>query len=172
MTKDIVINILILCILIIAQVFIFNHIILFNVAIGFVFIYSILTLPMKLNVNLVLTISFLAGLVVDILSDTPGINALACTLMAGCRKWVMYAYVSRDDRTKDILPSIRTLGFGNFSKYILTLSALYCVFIFLIEYASFIAPLQLLIMIVSSSLLTYILLMAINSFVTSILSKK
>ncbi len=172
MAKDIAINTLILCILILAQVFIFNHIILFNVAVGFVFIYSILTLPMKLNSSIVLTIAFLAGLAVDILSDTPGVNSLACTLMAGCRKRVMFAYISRDDRTKDIQPSIRTMGFATYSKYLLTLSALYCVFVFMIEYANFVAPVQLLIMIISSSLLTFILLMAIDSFVAAISTKK
>ena len=78
-------------ILILVQVLVFNHIMLFNLAVPFVFIYFILRLPIGMPANLVLSLSFLIGMLVDIFSDTPGVNALACTVLAAVKTPVFYA---------------------------------------------------------------------------------
>lgn len=45
-------------ILVLAQVIVFNHICLFNVAVPLVFIYLLVRLPITLSVNWMLTIGF------------------------------------------------------------------------------------------------------------------
>lgn len=162
MDKGLLSNIGLLVLLILAQVLVCNNIMLFNVAMGFVFIYVIIRLPMDMNVNLLLTWAFLAGLTVDIFSDTPGVNALACTILAMCRRPMLYAYIPRDDRTKNIAPSIGTLGFSVYAKYLLTVSAAYSLMIFTIEYFNFADIKEIAIMATSSAALTFLLLLGID----------
>ena len=82
MDKNVFSNIVILICLVFVQVLVCNNIMLFNVAMAFVFIYVIIRLPMDLNVNWLLTWAFFSGLAVDVFADTPGVNSLACTLLA------------------------------------------------------------------------------------------
>lgn len=83
-------------ILVLAQVIVFNHICLFNMAVPMVFFYLIIRLPITLSVNWLLTIGFFLGLTVDIFSDTYGMNALACTVEAMLRRPILRLYVPRE----------------------------------------------------------------------------
>ena len=74
MGKIIVQNILILICLILVQVLICNHIMLFNIAMVFVFIYVVISLPLNLSTGWLLTWAFFSGLVVDIFSNKVGVN--------------------------------------------------------------------------------------------------
>lgn len=150
-------------VLVVAQAVIFNHIVLFSVALAFVFIYFIIKLPVTLTPAKVMFLSFLIGFVIDIFQDTPGMNALACTLLGACRKTVLRLYVTRDDDILHSIPAIRSLGAGVFAKYALTMSLLYCVFIFLIEAFTFFNPLTMVLRIVCSTLLTSVLIIAADS---------
>ena len=112
MDKDFLINLTIAIVLVLTQVLICNHIFIFNVAMAFVFIYVIIRMPMDMKTDALLTWAFVCGLLVDMFSDTPGVNSLACTVLAMVKRPCMYAYVPRDDRTKSITPSIKELGFA------------------------------------------------------------
>lgn len=165
MAKTIFNNIFILICLILIQIMICNHIMIFNVAMAFVFIYVIVRLPMNLDTGWVLTWAFLIGLIIDIFSDTLGVNALSCTLLAILRKPVLYAYIPRDDRTKDIEPSLASLGFGIYAKYLLSMCCIYCLLLFVIEYFNYAAIKEVIIMSASSALFTFVLLLGIDSLI-------
>lgn len=120
-------------ILIPAQAVFFNHLVLFNVAVPFVFIYLIITLPVTFSANLAMTIGFLTGLCVDILSDTPGVNTLSCTCLAFMRRPVFHLYVPSDNDLAEQRPSLRTMAPGPFLKYVLTMSVAYCFLVFSVE---------------------------------------
>lgn len=165
MNKEIFQYALLFIIMLLAQVLICNHIALFNVAVPVVFIYFILRLPISLSLNWLLTLSFFIGFCVDLFSDTPGLNALACTLLAAVRKPVFYAYVQRDDRTKDMVPCLSTLGGGTYSKYLLSMVAIYCILVFSIEYFNFAVIADIAVMATSSSLLTFLLLLGTDSLI-------
>lgn len=167
MAKEIIRYILMFVILILVQVLICNHIVLFQAAVPMVLIYLIVRLPVDMKVSLVMTIAFLEGLTVDIFSDTPGVNSLACTLIAVMRKPLLYAYVARDDRTKEIVPSVSTLGIAVYSKYLLTVSVIYCALVFIIEYFNFADVKDIVIMSGASGLLTFLLLLGIDSLIIS-----
>lgn len=162
MSKVTIYNIAITICLLLVQVLIFNHIMLFNVAMAFVFIYPILRLRIDLKMDWLLTWAFLSGLIVDLFSDTPGVNALSCTLLAAAKRPALFAYVLRDDRTKSIVPSIRELGISAYSKYLLTMSALYCVLAFSIEYFNFADIKEIAIMSASSTLFTFAMLLGLE----------
>lgn len=167
MGRNILRNILILACLIIVQVLICNHIMLFNVAMIFVFIYVIISLPMDLDTGWLLTWAFAGGLVVDIFSDTPGVNSLACTILAIIKRPAFYAYIPKDDRTKNIEPSLASLGFGVYGKYLFTMVAAYCTLVFTIEYFSFADIKEILIMSTASAVSTFLILLGIDSLIVS-----
>lgn len=167
MSKTILQFAVLFIIMLLAQVTIFNHIALFNVAMPIIFIYFIIRLPITLNINWVLTFSFLLGLSVDIFSDTQGMNALACTILAALRRLIFRLYFPREDDLTIPIPSIKSLGMGIYIKYLFSMILTYCTLIFLIEAFTFFNPLQLILRIVSSTAITFLLLLGIDSLMLS-----
>lgn len=166
MSKTVLQFILLGFILVLAQVIMFNHICLFNVAVPLVFIYLLVRLPITLSVNWMLTIGFFLGLTVDIFSDTYGMNTLACTIEAMMRKPILRLYVPREEDLTRPEPSMYSLGTATYLKYLLTLTLLYCGLIFLIEAFTFFNPVRLLLRIVFSTILSMALMIGIDSFMT------
>ncbi|MDE6668192.1 MAG: rod shape-determining protein MreD [Muribaculaceae bacterium] len=163
MNKEVLLFFALFIALVLAQVLICNHIILFNVAVPIIFIYFIIRLPTGLGLNWLFTFSFLLGFSVDIFSDTPGVNALACTLLAVCKRPMLYAYVPRDDRTKDIIPSLSSLGPAVYAKYLLTMVAAFCLMAFSIEYFNFANVSDIAIMASASCVFSFVLLLGLDS---------
>lgn len=149
--------------LLLAQVVVLNHVCLFGVAVPFAFIYVLLRLPVTLHQNWVLTIAFAMGLIVDIFSDTPGMNALACTITVMLRKSVLRLYFPREDELSDAMPSISSLGPVIYMKYALSMALIYCSLIFIIEAFSLFNFFTLLLRIISSTIITTLLLIGIDS---------
>ena len=56
------------------QAIVFNHMVLFNVAVPLVFLYLVVMLPITMGINMVTVLGFLAGFLLDIFCDTPGVN--------------------------------------------------------------------------------------------------
>lgn len=148
---------------ILLQVLIFNQIHLFEVAVPLVFIYIIFKMPISLSTVWVLTLSFLLGLVVDIFSNTPGMNALACTILAFMRRPILSLYLPHGYDYATEVPSIRCFGMWLYVRYSLTLSLLYCTLVFLIESLSFFDLPYLILRILGSTLLTFVLILCIDS---------
>jgi hypothetical protein len=110
-----------------------------------------------------MTVSFLMGLMVDIFSNTQGMNALACTLLSACRLPILRLYFPREEDLSNPEPSLRTLGPGVYMKYLITVVAIYCTLFFFIEAFTFYNWTLMLLRIVASSLLTFIILLAFDS---------
>ena len=164
MSKTVIQFALMFVVLVIAQSVIFNRIALFSVALAFVFIYFIVRLPISLGSSKVIALSFLIGVAVDIFSDTPGMNALACTVIGAMRRFVIRLYVPREDDVIRAVPSLRSLGPAVYAKYVATMSLLYCILVFSIEALSFFHPALLATRILASSLLTCVMIIAFDSF--------
>lgn len=163
MTKEILKYLLLFVILVVAQVVVFNHICLFNVAVPLVFVYFIIKLPVTLSVNWAMTFSFLLGLTVDIFSNTQGMNALACTILASSRGGLLHLYFPREDDMTNPEPSLRTLGPAVYMKYLITSVTVYCTLFFMIEAFTFFNWTLMLLRIVASSALTFIILLTFDS---------
>lgn len=153
-------------VLVLAQVIVFNHVCLFNVAVPLVFIYLIIRLPITLSLNWVLTISFGLGLVVDIFSDTYGMNTVACTILGALRRPVLRLYVPREEDLTRPEPSMLSLGVAVYIKYLLSMTLIYCTLIFVIEVFTFFNPLQLVLRIVFSTLLSLLIMLGIDTLMT------
>lgn len=165
MNKSVFIFAILFVALVLAQALILNHIVLFNCAMCFVFIYFIVSLPLDVKPNWLLTLSFLLGLTVDMLSDTPGLNALSCTVLGALKRPVFFAYEQHDDQKRDISPATASMGFLNFAKYLFTMSALYCIVCFFTEYMNFADVIDILIRIGASTVFTFIVILALDSLI-------
>lgn len=165
MSKDILLFTTLFVVMILVQALIFNHIVLFNVAVPLVFIYFIIRLPISLPTGWLLTFSFLLGLFVDIFSDTPGVNALGCTLLAAMKRPVFFAYVPRDDKTKEAEPTLDTLGWVPYCKYLLSMTGIYVLLAFSIEYFNFASVKSVAVMTLASTALTFVLLLALDCLI-------
>ena len=162
MTKFAIKYALLLLLLVPAQAIIFNHLILFDVAVPVVFIYLIIMLPVTIGTNWSTFLGFLVGLTLDIFCDTPGVNALCSTVLAFVRKPVFPLYVSMADDLAGRSPSSRTMGHAAFMKYLITMTAAYCTMVFTVEAFQFFNFRLLVLRILASTAYTFILLYAID----------
>lgn len=149
--------------LILIQAVVFNHICLFGVAVPFAFIYVLLRLPINMSRNWALTCGFFLGLIIDIFSDTQGMNSLSCTVIMAVRRPVLRLYFPREDELSDPCPSISSLGVVTYTKYALSMSLIFSVIIFTVEAFSFFNFAMLILRIIFSTLLTTLLLLGIDS---------
>ena len=145
------------------QAVVFNQIYLFGVAVPLVFIYVILRMPLSLSTAWLLTASFFLGLVVDIFGNTPGMNALACTILAFVRRPILSLYLPHGSDYVAEIPSIRGFGMWLYVRYSLTLTFVYCLLLFAIESLSLFDLPYMLVRFVCSTLLTFILILCVDS---------
>ena len=166
MTKTVIQFIVLFVALILLQL-VCNKIVLWGIAMPVVFIYLILRLPVNLHDGWVLTMAFFTGLLLDIFSNTPGMNALACTIMAMMRRPVFNLFVSRENDMNIPIPSVDSMGVGDYFKYMATLVTLYCVLIFLIQAFSLHNIGLTLARIAGSSVLSIIIIFGLDSLVST-----
>ena len=166
MTKTVIQFIALFLALLVLQL-VCNKIVLFNVAMPVVFIYLIMRLPVNLHGGWVLTIAFFTGLIMDIFNNTPGMNSLACTIMAAARRPVFNLFVSRENDMSIPIPSVDSMGVGDYFKYMATLTTLYCLLIFLIQAFTLHNFLLTLARIVGSSVLSIIIIFGLDTLVST-----
>ena len=82
------------------------------------------------------------------------------------RRPILRLYVPREEDLTKPEPTMMSLGTAVFLKYLLTTTLLYCFLIFTIEAFTFFNPLQLLLRIVFSTLLSMIVMLGIDSLMT------
>ena len=166
MTKTVIQFIVLFVAMVLLQL-VCNKIVLWGIAMPVVFIYLILRLPVNLHDGWVLTIAFFTGLLLDIFSNTPGMNALACTIMAMMRRPVFNLFVSRENDMNIPIPSVDSMGVGDYFKYMATLVTLYCVLIFMIQAFSLHNIGLTLARIAGSSVLSIIIIFGLDSLVST-----
>ena len=166
MTKTVVHFIALFLALLLLQL-VCNKIVLFNIAMPVVFIYLILRLPVNLHSGWVLTIAFFTGLILDIFSNTPGMNALASTILAAVRRPLINMFVSREDDMNVPIPSVDSMGVGDYFKYMSMLVTLYCTLIFLIQALTLHNLALTLLRIAGSSVLSIIVIFGLDTLVST-----
>ena len=166
MTKTVIQFVVLFLALLVVQL-VCNKIVLFNIAMPVVFIYLILRLPVNLHGGWVLTIAFFSGLIIDIFNNTPGMNALACTLLAAVRRPVFNLFVSRENDMNIPIPSVDSMGVSDYFKYMATLVTGYCALIFIIQAFSLHNFVLTLARIAGSSVLSVIIIFGLDSLVST-----
>ena len=163
MPKVIINYILLFFALVIGQAILFNNLVLFNSAVALVFLYLIVELPMTIRINWLLTIAFFMGLSVDVFQDTPGLNALSCTVIAFMRRFIFHLYVPRDEEYTGHRICINSVGMSTFLKYMLTMVLIYCIMYFCLEALTYSDIHRLVERIIASSAFTFVVIFALDS---------
>lgn len=143
------------------QVLLLNNICLFGLATPFIYIYFVLALDRDIDRNALMAMAFALGLVVDVFSNTPGVNAGASVLVAFLRPGLLRLFSPREE-FENFEPGIHVLGVGPFLRYALLMVLLHHTVLFFLEAFSFARIEFLLLRILCSTLLTVMLVMAIE----------
>lgn len=122
--------------LVLLQVLVLNHMHINGYATPFFFIYFVLKYNSGVSRNVLMIWAFLLGLTVDILGNTPGMNAAAATVLAFMREPVLRLVTLRDG-VEDFEPGIKSMGFSPFFRYILLCTFLFCTILLVIDTFSF-----------------------------------
>jgi len=111
---------------VIVQVLLLNNIQLTTLGINpYFYILFLILLPFETPQWLLIPLGFTLGLVVDIFSNSFGVHAFACVLLAGVRPFVLQLLSSREGYDQGTTPRIYYYGFGWFAKYSLILTFLH-----------------------------------------------
>ena len=149
-------------VLCLVQVLILNHIHLFDLAIPLLYVYFTITFQRGTPKWMILLWSFALGLAIDVFSNTPGLASGSLTLIAVIQPYLLELFVPRDS-AENLEVSISTLGIGKFMIFSAVLLVVYCLAFFALEAFSFFNWQYWLACAGASSLLTFVLMMAIES---------
>ena len=135
--------------LVLVQVLLLNNICLFGLATPFIYIYFILALDRDVDRNALMAVAFALGLLVDVFSNTPGVNAGASVLVAFLRPSLLRLFAPREE-FENFEPGISVMGVWPFVRYAVVVVLLHHMAAFL------------LLRILCSTVLTVLLVMAIE----------
>ena len=145
-----------------AQVLILNRIHLFDVATPLLYVFFVITFRRSSPKWQILLWCFALGLLIDVFSNTPGLASGSLTLIAVIQPYLLELFVPRDS-AENLEVSISTLGIGKFMIFSAVLLVVYCLAFFALEAFSFFNWQYWLACAGASSLLTFALMMAIES---------
>lgn len=147
--------------LILLQVLILNHIHILGIATPFLYIYFIISQPSGMSRNVLMLLGFAMGLMIDIFSNTPGMNAAASVALAFIRPTYLRLFTPRD-LLDSITPSLKTMGVSSYLKYIIACVFTQLFILLIIEFFSFSTIWMLLLRTVACSILTVACIMAVE----------
>ena len=122
--------------LVLLQVLILNNVHIAGYATPFLYIYLILKFESDVPRNALMLWAFFLGLAVDILSDTPGMNAAATVLLAFLRPSLLRLFTPRDNQD-NLVPSFKSMGITPFLKYTTASVFIHSLALLSIEFFSF-----------------------------------
>ena len=149
-------------VLCLVQVLILNHIHLFDVAIPLLYVYFTITFQRGTPKWMILLWSFALGLAIDVFSNTPGLASGSLTLIAVIQPYLLELFVPRDS-SENLEVSVSALGLSKFVIFTAVLLVVYSLVFFALEAFSFYNWQYWLACAGASSLLTFVLMMAIES---------
>ena len=145
------------------QVLVFDYIHLWGYATPLLGVMVVVYSPLSDNRVTNLVMSFMAGIVMDMFTNSPGVAAASMTLASFVQHPLLEMMVPKDS-DENMLPSWHTMGMSSYSAYLAIMLAVYHVAYFVLEMFSFINPVDMIISIVSSYVLSFILAMSFELF--------
>ena len=98
----------------------------------------ILWLPFSINRSMQMIIAFIFGLCMDYFSGTPGMHAIPCVLIAYFRPFLLNVLLSQEKTEVSYAePSITSLGWAQYSIYVVVLTFVHHACLVLIEWLQF-----------------------------------
>lgn len=163
MSIDLMKRLGIFVVLVLVQGLVFNHIHLFNCATPLLYIIMVLHFRRNHPRWAVLLWCFMMGLCIDVFANTPGVAAASMTLVGLLQPYLFELFVPRDS-ADDLELSVRTIGMGSYFLYVLIIVLVYNLLFFTLETFNFFNWMQWLMCIVGSTVITMVMVMAIEGF--------
>ena len=120
-------------ILIAVQVLVLNHVEISGYINPFLYVLFILMLPVRTPRIVLLIIAFATGITVDLFTNTTGMHAAACVLVAYFRPGWLKIIAPRDGYDPEAVPSVKQFGFQWFIIYSTVMVIVHHVVLFYIE---------------------------------------
>jgi hypothetical protein len=163
--SDLVKNIFRLDIFILVQVYVLNKIPhLHRYIIPYLYFLFILWLPFSISRIGLLLIGFVTGLTLDYFTQTPGLHAAACVLIAYARPFIISILIPKDTAELNYSePSPRGMGWAPYSVYVLVLTVLHHTYLVLLEWLEFGTFLDFVIKVLSTTGISLLLIFTVES---------
>ncbi len=133
------------------QVLIAKNLELFEVAFCFVYVGYLLQMPLQSDKSLLLGVAFVLGILTDIVYDTLGIHAFCMVLIAYLRP-LLITFLAPSEEMYEL--SIRALGLTWYLQYVLILTFIHHLGLFLLQQFGFSMVLDSLLKSVASTIFT------------------
>ncbi|GDX52623.1 rod shape-determining protein MreD [Bacteroidota bacterium] len=124
-------------VLVLIQVLILNNLLLPGVFNPYIYPLFLLLLPIRMPIWLLLLVGFVAGLTIDLFSNTMGMHAAASVLLCFMRPQVLKLIEPSGGYEQTDKPSLSHMGFRWFATYASILVVIHHLFFFFIETLEF-----------------------------------
>ena len=163
MLQNIVRLVLWVLILVLLQATLFNHIHLLGYATPLPYVYFLLKMPLGTSRVVYICSGFVVGLLIDILSNTPGMAAATLCVVGLVTPLLLTAFIPKDRDEEMLIPSVKSVGRTPFMLYAGSVSIVHCALFFLIEAFSFSHWQDLILKFSGSALLTFLIILAFEA---------
>ena len=160
--EGIVNRLIMFVVLALVQVLVLNYVWLFNLATPLLYVFFVITFPRNSAKGEELVWCFMLGLVIDLFSNTPGLASGAMTLIGLLQPYLLELFVPRDS-AENMEVSVATLGIAKFFTFSIILTLIYSLLFFALEAFNFFEWQMWLLRSICSTLLTMVLMLAIES---------
>lgn len=145
-----------------AQVLIFNDIRLGVFVNPYIYIIFILSMPIGTSRAAAMTMAFAAGITVDLFSNTPGMHAAACVLIAYLRPRLLQLIALNSEYQPEAVPHIGTYGAGWYMRYAAMMIVAHHLTLFFIEQFDTFLLWTTLLRILLSAIATFVMVMVVQ----------
>ena len=162
--NDLVKNIFRLIIFIVVQVYVLDKLPpLHRFVIPYLYFLFILWLPFSLSRFGLLLVGFLTGLILDYFTQTPGLHAAACVLIAYARPFIINVLIPKDITGFNYNePSAGGMGWAPYSVYVLVLTLLHHTYLTFLEWLQFGSFVDFIIKIFSTTAISLLLIFTVE----------
>lgn len=119
--------------LVLLQVVVLNNIQLSGFINPCLYVLFILMMPVKIPKLVLISTAFLAGLTIDVFSNTMGMHAAASVFMAFCRPGILKLIAPREGYEAEATPSVKDMSFNWFLLYASVLILMHHLLLFYLE---------------------------------------
>lgn len=148
--------------LVVIQVMVCNRIHIMGYATPMLYVMFLVYFPLNSNRIGNMIWAFFLGVILDAFTNTPGEAAGALTLTAFVQ-WPLLQASAPKDCLEDMVPSYKSMGRWNHIRYLFVLAVVHCTAFYLLESFSFFHLSDLLISYGSSLLLTYTIMLVLET---------
>ena len=165
MNKDLARIPLLFILLCAMQVFVCNHGQLFGCATPLFYVYFLVTMRKGMAKWAIMVLAFVMGIILDTFANTPGVTAASMTASGLMQPYLLDLFITREN-DEEYIPSSDTLGLKPFVNYTIVSVAAYSIIFFTLEMLSWPNLLKWIECVVGSTLLTVLLILAVDRLTT------